>query len=61
MAREAQTAPDEDLRIRGRRAYLTGKNVNYGFDDGVLVEGPLSGARTLADGCWIIPGLVDAP
>jgi len=59
MAREAQTAPDEDLRIRGV-VLPDGEERELWVHDGVLVEGPLSGARTLADGCWIIPGLVDA-
>ena len=59
MAREAQTAPAEDLRIRGV-VLPDGEERELWVHDGVLVEGPLSGARTLADGCWIIPGLVDA-
>lgn len=28
--------------------------------DGVITDGPVSGAETLAADCWVIPGLVDA-
>jgi imidazolonepropionase-like amidohydrolase len=28
--------------------------------DGVVVEGPIAGAETLATGVWVLPGLVDA-
>ena len=59
VAPEAQTAPAEDLRIRGV-VLPDVEERELWVHDGVLVEGPLPGARTLADGCWIIPGLVDA-
>lgn len=59
LAPEARTAPAEDLRIRGV-VLPEGDERELWVHDGVLVEGPLAGARTLADGCWIIPGLVDA-
>ena len=41
MAREAQTAPDEDLRIRGV-VLPDGEERELWVHDGVLVEGPLS-------------------
>ena len=28
--------------------------------DGVIVDGPVAGATTLSDRCWVLPGLVDA-
>ncbi|MGK2309330.1 amidohydrolase family protein [Cutibacterium sp. V947] len=59
VAPAAHTAPAEDLRIRGA-VLPDGQERELWVHDGVLVEGPLPGARTLADGCWIIPGLVDA-
>ncbi|MCI1747025.1 MAG: amidohydrolase family protein [Acidipropionibacterium sp.] len=52
-------APAEDLRIRGV-VLPSGEQKDLWIHDGVLVEGPLPGARTLADGCWVMPGLVDA-
>ncbi|MHA6524499.1 amidohydrolase family protein [Tessaracoccus sp. G1721] len=30
------------------------------ISDGVLTDEPVAGAETLATGCWVIPGLVDA-
>ncbi|MDO4413272.1 amidohydrolase family protein [Cutibacterium sp.] len=59
IAPEAHTAPAEDLRIRGV-VLPEGEERELWVHDGVLVAGPLPGARTLADGCWVIPGLVDA-
>lgn len=52
-------APAEDLRIRGV-VLPAGQKKDLWIHDGELVEGPLVGARTLADGCWVMPGLVDA-
>lgn len=52
-------AEREDLHLRG--VVLPGEEeVDLWIHDGVVVEGPLSGARTLAEHCWILPGLVDA-
>lgn len=28
--------------------------------DGMVVEGPVAGATTISDPCWVLPGLVDA-
>lgn len=52
-------APAEDLRIRGV-VLPRGEERELWIHDGVLVEGPLPAARTLADGCWVMAGLVDA-
>ncbi|CAL8977570.1 putative protein [Tessaracoccus sp. O5.2] len=30
------------------------------IDGGLLTDEPVSGAETLAEGCWVLPGLVDA-
>lgn len=30
------------------------------ISDGVFVEGPLAGAQTLREHCWVLPGFVDA-
>ncbi len=52
-------APAEDLRIRAV-VLPSGEEKDLWIHDGVLVEGPLTGARTLAEGCWVMAGLVDA-
>lgn len=52
-------APAEDLRIRGV-VLPEGRERDLWIHDGVLVEGPLAGARTLATDCWVMAGLVDA-
>lgn len=58
-AAAAQLAAAEDLRISGV-VLPGGEQTELWIHDGVLVEGPLPGARTLADGCWLMAGLVDA-
>lgn len=52
-------APAEDLHISG--VVLPGGEArDLWIHDGVIVEGPLPAARTLATGCWVMAGLVDA-
>lgn len=55
----ARLAPAEDLRICAV-VLPEGDQRDLWIHDGVLVEGPLPGARTLARDCWVMPGLVDA-
>jgi len=47
------------LHLRGR-ALPDGEPARWWIVDGVLSAEPVSGAETLFDGGWILPGLVDA-
>lgn len=53
------SAPGPDLHLHG--VLLPGDEpVDLWISEGRFVEGPLSGARTVARDVWILPGLVDA-
>ena len=47
------------LHVRGR-GLPDGHSVEWWIADGVLRSEPVSGAETIFDGGWIVPGLVDA-
>lgn len=51
------TAPVLHVRGRGLPA---GEPVEWWIADGILRSDPVTGAETIFDGGWIIPGLVDA-
>lgn len=55
----SRLAPAEDLHLRAV-VLPSGEEQDLWIHDGVLVEGPLPAARTLATDCWVMPGLVDA-
>ncbi|ORM37402.1 amidohydrolase family protein [Williamsia sp. 1135] len=47
------------LHFRGL-AVGSGEPVEFWVDDGVITREPITGADTVTDGGWIMPGLVDA-
>ncbi|GED97603.1 amidohydrolase family protein [Gordonia crocea] len=52
-------AGDEVLHVGGRDG-ITGERIDRWIVDGMFVSEPVSGALTVADDGWLLPGLVDA-
>ncbi|WP_233494037.1 amidohydrolase family protein [Desertihabitans brevis] len=60
MSHPDPTPPPGPLHLRDVVLVETGERTDLWVADGRLVDGPVAGATTVAEGGWVLPGLVDA-